>query len=148
MAMPARWNPLRQFARFNSFPEIDDLVRNFGLHDPLVRQYENMIEMRMDVTENDSDYRVTIDIPGVKKENIDVSIDGNQVTVTAEASREKKREDEKELYSERYEGRAYRSFTLPSEVDSARAEASYDGGVLSLTLPKKASAAARKISVN
>ena len=70
------------------------------------------------------------------------------VAITAEAKREKKRDEQKELYSERYEGQAYRSFTLPSEIDDARAEAHYDGGVLSLLLPKKPGNGSRKLTVN
>ncbi|MBF6024836.1 Hsp20/alpha crystallin family protein [Lysobacter niastensis] len=148
MAIPTRWHPIRQIARFDPFPELEDLVRSFGLHSPLARQYEHTLEMRMDVHEDDKGYRVTIDMPGVKKEDIDVSIEGNQVTVTAEVKREQGGEAEKELYSERYSGKAFRSFTVPSDIDSGSAEANYDGGVLRLVLPKKAGSPSRKLSVN
>jgi HSP20 family protein len=148
MALPSRWNPFRHNTRFDPFPELDELMRGMGMHGSFGRQYENMLEMRMDVTEDDKRYYVRVDVPGVKKEDIDISIDGNQVSITAEARREKTHEEEKEIYSERYEGQAYRSFTLPSEVDSAAAEARYDGGVLTLDLPKKAGNGSRKLAVN
>ncbi|WFC41557.1 Hsp20/alpha crystallin family protein [Pseudoxanthomonas sp. SE1] len=148
MTMPTRWNPFRQNNRFSVFPEFNDLLRNVSTHGLLTRQDENMLEMRMSVSEDDSGYLVRIDVPGVRKDDIDISIDGNQVTVSAEFAREKKSEDEKPLYTEHYEGQAYRSFTLPSEIDDTKAEAHYDGGVLSLRLPKKAGNGSRKLAVN
>lgn len=147
MTLPTRWNPIRQMPAFDSFPEFQDLIRNLGMR-PLSRQVEDVMEMRLDVNEDEKCYRVTVDVPGVKKENIDVSIEGNKISISAEVKREVKHEKEKELYSERYSGRAFRAFTLPSEIDSAKAEARYDGGVLTLTLPKKADSSSRKVSVN
>ncbi|KXU98393.1 hypothetical protein AB839_03125 [Stenotrophomonas sp. DDT-1] len=148
MTLPTRWNPFRQNSRFDLFPDLDDLARSIGMRGPLARQYEHMLEMRMDVTEDSKSYRVLLDVPGVKKEDIDISIDGNQVTVTAEAKRERTHEQEKEIYSERYEGQAYRSFSLPADIDGSKAEAHYDGGVLRLDLPKKAGNGSRKLPVN
>lgn len=147
MALPTRWNPFRQVARVDAFPEFDDLVRNFGLR-PFARQYEDTLEMRMNVEEEDGNYLVTIDMPGVRKEDIDIAIEGRQVNVSATVKQEQKRESALQLYSERFNGTAFRSFGLPSEVDPAKAKAHYDGGVLHLTLPKKAGASMRKLSVN
>ena len=148
MALPTRWNPFRPNNRFDLFPEFEDLVRNLGSRGSLARQYENTLEMRMDVHEDEQSYQVKVDVPGVKKDDIDISIEGNQVTITAEVKHEKTREEAKELYSERYEGQAYRSFTLPSEIDVGQAEAHYDGGVLMLRLPKKPGNGSRKLAVN
>lgn len=147
MSHPTRWNPIRQIARFDPVLEFEDLVRGLGLRSPS-RPFEDALEMRMNVVEDDASYRVTIDVPGVRKEDIDVSIEGNQVSVTAELKREEKKESEKELCSERCEGRIYRAFTLPSEIDSDKATARCEGGVLSLTLPKKGGNHARKLPVN
>lgn len=135
MAFPTRWNPFRQLSRFEPFGEINDLMRGFA-PTGLAREYERALEMRLDVNEDDSQYVVNIDMPGVKKSDIDVAVDGNQITVTAEVNREESRGKGKELYSERYSGKAFRTFALPVEVDSEKAEAKYDGGVLTLTLPK------------
>lgn len=104
MALPTRWNPFHQNRGFDLLPDLADIARNISLRGPLARQYEHMLEMRMDVTEDSQSYHVRLDVPGVKKEDIDIAIDGNQVTVTAEAKRERKHEQEKELYTERYEG--------------------------------------------
>lgn len=147
MNLPTRWNPFRQINRFDPLGDFEDLFRGMALR-PLSRQDENAMEMRMDITEDDKAYRITVDMPGVKKENVDVSVDGNQVTISAEITREQSSDNEKQLYSERYSGKAYRSFSLPLEVDSGKSEARYDGGVLKLTLPKKATAGSRHLSIN
>ncbi len=146
MALPTRWNPFRQLGRLDPLVEIDDLFRNFAK--PMYLQRDDMLDMRMDVSEDDKGYRVTVDIPGVKKSDIDVSIEGNQVTINAEVSREKSHESEKEVHCERYSGKAYRSFTLPSEVDAARSEARYDNGVLTLALPRKAGSQSKHLPIH
>lgn len=107
------------------------------------------LKMRVDVTESDNAYKVKADIPGVKKEDISVRIDGNVVQIDAEAKREKeeKGEGDKVLRSERYYGAVSRSFSLADDVDEDKVEAKYADGVLSLTLPKKAAPASKKIAV-
>ena len=105
--------------------------------------------IRVDVKESNGDYKVSAEIPGVKKEDIHVDIDGNVVSISAEveeASEEK--EGEKVLRSERYHGKASRSFTLASEIDESKAVAKYHDGVLDLTLPKKASAASKRLAIS
>ena len=84
----------------------------------------------------------------MKKENINIEIEGNQVTITGEVKREwEKKEGDKMLRSERYYGNVYRSFTLPHDIDEAKCEAKYDGGVLELKLVKKAGIAGKKLPV-
>jgi len=91
---------------------------------------------------------VTADLPGVRKEDIQVAIDGAQVTLTAEVKREKETaEGERVLHVERSFGKVSRSFTLPQELDEAKAEARFRDGVLELTLPKKAAAARKAITI-
>lgn len=107
------------------------------------------LKMRIDVTENGESYTVKADIPGVNKDDIHVNVDGNVVSIEAEARSEKetKGDGDKLLRSERYSGMISRSFSLGSDIDEARVEAKYADGVLSLLLPKKAAATARKITV-
>jgi HSP20 family protein len=137
-----RWNPFRHVARIAPFTDVDSFLRSF--HFPsFAREYERTMDMRMDVSDDDNAYTVEIDMPGVKKEAIDVSIDRNQVTVRAEVEKTRSWGKDKALCSERFSGQAFRSFSLPSEVDRTQARAAYDGGVLTLTLPKKAGAAQR-----
>jgi len=84
----------------------------------------------------------------VKKEDINVTINGNQVTISAEVKREREdKQGEKVLRSERYYGKAYRAFSLAQDVDEASAQAKYNEGVLELRLPKKAAVTAKKLSI-
>jgi HSP20 family protein len=77
-----------------------------------------------------------------------VSIEGNQVSISAEARREKEeKQGEKVLRTERYYGKLYRSFTLGQDVDQESASARYENGVLELTLPKKAAAQQRRLAI-
>ena len=95
-------------------------------------------QIKVDVKETDGGYTVQAEVPGVPKEDIHVSIDGNVVSLRAEVRQhDQKKDGEKLLRSERYYGAVARSFQLPLEVDAAQARARYDNGVLVLTLPKK-----------
>ena len=106
------------------------------------------VTIKMDVAETEDGYLIHAELPGVKKENINVEIEGNEVTITAEVKREwERKEGDKMLRSERYYGNVYRGFTLPHELDEAKSVAKYDGGVLQLTLVKKAGIAGRKLPV-
>jgi HSP20 family molecular chaperone IbpA len=90
----------------------------------------------------------TAELPGVRKDDIQVTIDGSQVTLAAEVKREKEAsQDERVLHAERVYGKVSRSFTLPQEVDEAKAEAKFRDGVLELKLPKKAAAQRKQISI-
>ena len=106
-------------------------------------------QFRMDVSENDKEYRVLAELPGVKKEEISITINGNEVAVAAEVKHEKDvKNGETVLCAERYYGRIQRAFTLGHEVDEASAQARYNDGVLELTLPKKTVAAAKRLAVH
>jgi HSP20 family protein len=126
----------------------DDLFRGFFMR-PVRLEGGQEMQFKMDVKENDKAYTVHAEIPGVKKEDIHVSIDGNQVSISAEVKAEKEvKEGEKVLRSERYYGRVARSFTLGNDVDEASSQARYDNGVLELTLPKKAASKAKQLEIH
>ena len=147
MALPTPyWNPLRSSGRFDPMTDIEDLFRSLGARS-MVSTDDRVLDMRMDVKEDDKAFRVTVDMPGVKKENIDVAVEGNQVTISAEVKREESREHEREVHKERFCGKASRSFSLPANVKVDECKANYDGGVLSLTLPKMEDNQARRISI-
>jgi HSP20 family protein len=124
----------------------DDLFR--GFFRPVRSGEVSPATIKMDVTENENAYVVHAEVPGVKKEDVNVSIEGNQVTISAEVKRETERKNgEGALRSERYFGSVYRSFTLPVEVDEAASAARYENGVLELTLAKKQPQAGRKLTI-
>jgi HSP20 family protein len=141
MANIARFDPLNDI--------VDDLFKGFFVRP--VSYAGGALEaprMKVEVTEKDGAYVVHADLPGVKKEDIQVAIDGAQLTLSAEVKREKEvTEGERVIHSERAYGKVSRSFALPQELDEARAEARYRDGVLELTLPKKAAASRKAITI-
>ncbi|MEQ1602223.1 MAG: Hsp20/alpha crystallin family protein [Methylophilaceae bacterium] len=107
------------------------------------------VKIKIDVKEDDKGYTVHADIPGVKKEDIHVTIEGNQVSISAEVKQEKEvKEGERVLRSERFYGKAERSFSLANELDEGASEAKYSDGVLELALPKKATTTAKKLTIS
>jgi HSP20 family protein len=140
MANVTRWDPFEQ--------SLDDLVNGFFLRPIRFEQQQEPVRAKIDVKEDDKAYTVHAEIPGVKKEDIQVSIDGSQVAISAEVKREKEdRQGEKLLRAERFYGKVYRAFGLAQDVDQEKAQAKYENGVLELTLPKKAAASTRTLTI-
>ena len=124
----------------------EDLVR--GFFKPLRNVREGAAPIKVDVVENGAGYVVKADLPGVAKDDIQVTIEGNHVTIAAEIKREAEQKDgERLVRSERYAGAVYRSFVLPVDIDEAASNAKYENGVLELTLTKRAETAARKLTI-
>lgn len=147
MANITRFNPFNDLARIDPFTDVGDWFSGFTLR-PVLRNFEVEPQIKVEVSEEDKSYRIKAEIPGVKKEDIHVAVDGNQVSIGAEVKKEKEeKEGEKVIRSERYYGRVSRSFILEQEVDQDSAQAKYTDGVLELTLPKRLGTAARKITV-
>jgi len=137
--------------RFDPFNDlVDDLFKGFLVR-PLAyegRGAEALPRVKVDIAESNGAYVVNADLPGVRKEDIQVAIDGNEVTLSAEVKREKEaNKDERVLHSERVYGKVTRSFALPQEIDEAKAEAKFRDGVLELRLPKKAAAARKQVTI-
>ena len=126
---------------------LDDFFRGFFVR-PLQFEGQQDIQIKLDVSEDDHAYTVHAEIPGAKKEDIHVSVDGSQVAISAEVKNEKEvKEGEKVLRSERYYGKVSRAFTLDQDVDESTTEAKYNNGILELRLPKRASAKSRNIAI-
>ncbi|MEO8508054.1 MAG: Hsp20 family protein [Betaproteobacteria bacterium] len=125
---------------------IDELFR--GFFKPVREARDTPALVKVDVTEKSDAFVVHAEIPGVSKEDIHVSIEGNQVTISAEVKRDAEQKDgERLLRSERYYGAVYRSFVLPVELDENTSQAKYEGGVLELTLAKKPQVTGRKLTI-
>jgi HSP20 family protein len=144
MASITRFDPLNDL--------VDDLFKGFFVR-PMVYEGASaagaLPRMKVDVLENDGGYLVSAELPGVRKDDIQVTVDSAQVTLSAEVKREREVGDgERVLHAERSFGRVQRSFTLPQEIDQAKAEAKFRDGVLELTLPKKAAAARKQIAIS
>ena len=108
-----------------------------------------LADIKVDVTESDTQYTVKAELPGVEKKDIDVNIDGNRVSISARVERKQElKEGERVVRRERYSGAPNRLFSLESEIDEAAATAQYNDGVLSLTLPKKAASERKRLPIN
>jgi HSP20 family protein len=142
---------MSNLTRYDPFNDlVDDFFKGFFVrpygYEP--REAAVALRMKVDVAEKNGSYLVTAEVPGVKKEDIRVSVDGAQVTLEAEVKHEREAgKDERVLHVERAYGKATRSFSLPQEIDEAKVEAKYRDGLLELTLPKKAAAQRKQITV-
>ena len=141
---------MSNITRYDPFNDlVDDLFKGFFVR-PYGYEPRAAVapKVKVDVAEKNGSYLVTAEVPGVKKEDIRVSVDGAQVTLEAEVKQEREAgKDERVLHVERAYGKAMRSFTLPQEIDEAKVEAKYRDGVLELTLPKKAAAARKQVTI-
>ena len=133
---------------YDPFAEVfPELFR--GMLQPVKAAGGEALEIRVDVKEADGAYTVQAEMPGVKKEDIHVQIDGNRVSISAEVKREsEKKEGERVLRTERYYGSVARTFSLGSEMDESKAIAKFDNGELTLTLPKKTAPASKRLTIS
>lgn len=147
MAALTRFEPREELA-LDAFP---DFFRRF-MHMADWPGMPRVQDMKLDVTENDKEYVVKAQLPGAKKEDIRVSVDGNYVSIAAEVREEKKEtkkhDGERMLLHEMHYGSLSRGFTLPHEVDEKTCDAKYENGVLSLTLPKRAPATGKTLAIH
>jgi HSP20 family protein len=142
---------MANITRFDPFNDlVDDLFKGFLVRPVAYEGGRNDVlpRVKVDVAEKNGAYTVTAELPGVKKEDIQVTIDGAEVTLAAEVKREKEvTQDQRVLHTERTFGKVSRSFSLPQEVDESKAEARFRDGVLELTLPKKQAAARKQVTI-
>ncbi|MDB5905956.1 MAG: Hsp20/alpha crystallin family protein [Massilia sp.] len=141
-----RLDPFSELARLDPFRGLGEIF-NQSLTGPGLSNLG--MTPRMDVIENDQAYIVRAEIPGVKKDDIKVNVDGNQVTISAQIEQESQQQQGRNLlFTERTWGQYYRSFTLPQPVDDTQANAEYHDGILELTLPKKTGGSAKTLTVH
>lgn len=140
-------NELRNLDPFALDP-IDDVLRSL-MRPWRLESPSGTPRIKLDISEQDGSYFVKAEVPGVEKDDIDVRIDGNMVTISAEVKSEKeeKGDGERVLRRERQERYASRTFTLACPVDEGKVEASYKEGILALTLPKKSYTTSKRIAI-
>ncbi len=136
-------------ANITRLDPLDDLFRGFFVRPvDFNGTTQQPPTIKMDVKEQGDNYLVHAELPGVRKEDIHVVVDGNQVSISAEIKQEKEvREGERVLRSERYFGKVSRSFQMGQEIDDAKAAAKFNEGVLELTLPKRAASPNKRLTV-
>lgn len=118
----------------------DDAFRGFGAGAPVTSEGRSMVETRMNVAENDKEIRVTAELPGVREQDVDVTLDGDVLTIRGEKKFEHETGGEKDSYHfvERSYGSFQRSLRLPYAVNPEEVKADFENGVLTLTIPKTA----------
>ena len=140
--------------RENLVPLFNDLLDELGrgfLVRPLQAATQAMpqLQLRMDVKESENQYVVHADMPGVKKEDIHVTVDKDTVSIEAESKEvTEKKEGEKVLATERYYGKVSRTFRLGNLIDESAVKASFTDGVLELVLPKRVPETAKKVNID
>jgi HSP20 family protein len=136
---------MSSIARFDPF---DDIFRGFFVRPVEFGQGGDTPSIKVDVKEDERTYQILAELPGVKKEDIHVNIDGSVVSISAERKQEKEvRNGERVLRTERYFGKVSRSFQLGQDIDEGESNAKFNDGVLELTLPKKAATQARRLTI-
>lgn len=127
---------------------LDNIFRGFFVRPVRADVQDTVAKFRVDIAENDKAYTVHAELPGVKKEDINVSVEGDEVAISAETKTESEVKDgARVLRTERYAGKLYRAFALGAPIDEAAVSAKYADGVLELTLPKKAAASVKRITI-
>lgn len=145
MANISRHTPFGVADPFEGTDPLDHLFRGFFRP---VEIDKRAPQLHMDVKEDANSYCIHADIPGVNKDEIQVSIDGNTVSISAEVKKRAEQKDgESILRNERYVGRVSRSFALENEIDESASSARYQDGVLELVLPKKLAVAAKRLTI-
>ncbi|VVE27270.1 Hsp20/alpha crystallin family protein [Pandoraea terrigena] len=138
---------LTRFDPLNFDEPFENLIRN-AFWRPLALESSKRMQIKLDVEEDDKQFTVRADMPGLSKENIKVALDGNQVSISAHVSNTTEKKDNGSfVHRERYEGDMYRSFSLSQAVDKEKAQANYRDGVLELVLPKLADAGQRELTI-
>ncbi len=138
---------------FDSARWFDDIfsrnLSSFSINPPTLSGSTDVrfLSPTIDIDETSNEYLVTADLPGVKKDDITIECSGNQLTLSAERKYEST-DDKKNNRSERYYGTYQRSFSLPTGADMEKIEATYEGGVLNVKIPKREKAKSRRIQVD
>jgi HSP20 family protein len=134
-------------------PWLDDMFSDFMSRSGLAampRYAESMMgRALMDVVDKGDTYEIKVDMPGAKKEDINVTVEGSRVAISAETKSEKEeKEGDKVLHTERFAASYARAFELPVEVTDAGADAHFEDGVLTLTLHKRTPQSSKRLEVH
>jgi HSP20 family protein len=141
------WSPFRQLSSLRD--EIDRLFDNpLSSLTELSQPFSGGWVPALDVYEDRDNYVVKMELPGMKKDQIDISLHDGVLSVSGERKEEEKHEDAETYRSERFFGRFQRSVALPAAVSAEEVNASYQDGILTITLPKAEEAKPKQITIN
>jgi HSP20 family protein len=147
----ATWDPLRVMEGFGRSFDPLRLMRDLMSTDPfagMVAPASGTFAPDIEIKETKDAYVICADLPGVKTEDLEVSVTGSRLTIGGARSEEERREDDRYFAYERSYGSFSRSFVLPEGADLDRLRADLDSGVLRIAIPKKADVQPRRIEVS
>jgi HSP20 family protein len=149
MANLTRWDP---FADLLSLPDRLNQLLNQGTHVSRGKSTEQALTFAnfippVDVMEDDNNIMVQVELPGVKDEDVEVRIENNMLTISGERKLENEEQRDNFLRVERAYGRFFRSFTLPSNIDPENVNATFDNGILKITIPKREESKPKQIKI-
>jgi HSP20 family protein len=147
-----RWFDNKSLSRFRDFSQVQESFDRLFNEFMNVKKTNGMQSLSFspscEIAEEDNNYILKFDLPGVTKDQVKVEADKDQLTIRAERKEEKKSESKKKYLSEMYYGSYTRSFTLPGPVDEKKVDAKFENGVLTVTVPKTESLKAKQIPVH
>jgi HSP20 family protein len=150
-----RWKPMRDISRWSPVTDLSSEFVNMQREiDRMFDRFPNSavdpsagLRPAVDIVENDNDYVVNVELPGVRKEDVKITVNDGVLTVKGEKKQEGEVKEDRYRRFERTFGAFERSFTLPTTVQSDRIGANYANGVLTVTIPKAEQAKPREIEV-
>ncbi|HEY7636335.1 MAG TPA: Hsp20/alpha crystallin family protein [Gemmatimonadales bacterium] len=129
------------------FDRFFDRMWNTGLFGPPPRAFEAMWAPSLDFSENEKEYIVRLEIPGIPKEDLDINLEGQTLTVSGRRDFEKEEKTEEYFWREREAGRFVRTVQLPAAVDKSKVAATYQDGIMTVRLPKAEPTAKTRIQI-
>ena len=147
-----RWNPMRDLMSMErEFNKIfNSLERKFGFGDGdnENEEFENAVWMPMtDILEDENQYYLNIDLPGIKKEDVKINYSNGQLSISGERKQETVEKDTKYHRAERSYGKYYRSFTLPQKINENEIDAEFKDGQLKISIPKSEEAKPKQLEI-
>ncbi len=138
------------FGGWAPFRVVESLLRDepYTEFQPRRASVESSFVPRFDVKETKDGYAFSADLPGLKEENVEISLIGNRLSISGKREAEETKEGDNYFLGERQYGEFKRTFTLPESADTEKVTASMKDGVLTLNLPKRTEAQPRRVSIN
>lgn len=148
-----RWKPLRDITAWHPAAEFENVQRNIDQlfdhikSDSFEEEAYKTFMPAVDILERENDFNIKVELPGVEKSDVKITVQNDVLTIRGEKKKVSEKKEENYTRTERSYGIFQRSFTLPASVTSEKIEASYDNGVLSVTIPKLEEAKPQEIEV-
>ena len=131
----------------DEFDRLFDQFRSTGLFGPAPRVFESMWSPSMDFSENEKEYVVRLEAPGIPRDDLEVNVDGQTLTVSGHRDFQKEEKTEEYFWREREAGKFMRTVQLPAAIDRANVSAVYQDGIMTIRLPKAEPTVATRVPI-